>query len=38
MFYRYQDTKNNGRFREDSITTHGADLTVLIFAKSAQVS
>lgn len=33
---RYQDTKNNGRFREDIMGINGMETTVFIFANSAQ--
>ena len=34
---RYQDTKNNGRFREDVLGVDGIDVTMLIFSGIAQV-
>eukprot|EP00794_Sanderia_malayensis_P015110 gene15110-16666_t len=33
---RYQDTKNKGRFREDTTGTGGVEMTVLIFSNGAQ--
>ena len=37
FFFRYQDTKSTGRFREDILGTDGIDVTMLIFSGIAQV-